>query len=590
MKSVSILVGTVSSVLLLGAGAVLHVRTPTVPNERFQAAIESVQAIQQLGAEWSVETARVRANPSANFDGLAAFVPTMLRLKKDLSENLARIPDLPERLTADTRAYLAATESLRERVERFKTAYAVIRNSERYFPLASADLILRAEQAGSTRLAREVADVTVEMEAYLASPSEPAKTDLEERLGKLDRAGAAESEVVASSIANFSAHASVLLDKRGRSQELFSGITSSTLAERAKPLTDVLEAELAERHRVGSLHRQVLVGLGAAVLLIWVFVGFSRRPAVTRNPPPSRDERRPQGHADEAEAEAEATTTPETVSAAALLRTDTQHIDTRLESPAERALVDQESWIGADPQRDGDGEGMDVLDALLTTGAVAGLMGQTLNAYIRRMNEDLKALRKDVAGTDASPESGDTAQRWKRLLGDTRRLGFFAHRLGVLGHRLAPKDRDGIDVNQCVDDVLFETGVEMSCVVERRFGGVPEVGVARTEFRLIVTACVDHVLRAFQDAGGFEAELEVRTAPNERGVTISFIHNGAELPPEQRSNQFVPFYSSQDDKAALELPAALFLARKYGGAIVLETLADERTALHVRLPMQRGGG
>ena len=582
MKSVSIVVGTVSSVLLLGAGAVLHLRTPVVPDERFRAAIESVQAIQQLGAEWSMETARVRANPTANFDGLAAFVPTMLRLKEDLSENLAHIPDLPERLTADSRAYLAAMEALRERVERFKTAYAVIRNSERYFPLASADLILRAEQAGSKSLAREVADITMEMEAYLVSPSESVKTRLEERLGKLDEAKAGEADAIASSVANFSAHASALLDKRGRFQELFSGIMSSALSERAKPLADNLEAELAERHRIRAFHRQVLIGLGAAVLLIWVFVGFSRRPVVTGHPSAAPDVR-PQGHV----VEAEVTAAPEPASAA-LLRADTHGIEARLESPAEEALADQRRWTSAGAQRDA--EGMDVLKALLTTGALAGLMSQILSAYIHRIDRDLKELRSGVAGTDDSPEPDDMAQRWRRVLSDVRRLGFFAHRMGVLGRRLAPKDRESIDVNRSLDDVLHETGADMSCVVARHFGKVPDVQIASMEFRLIVTACVDQVLRAFQDGSGFEAELEVRTAPYETGVEISFVHNGAELPPEQRRNQFLPFYGSQDDRAALELPAALFLARKYGGTIALDTLPDERTALHVRLPIQGGGG
>ena len=420
------------------------------------------------------------------------------------------------------------------------------------------------------------------MEAYLASPSEDAKTRLEERLGKLGEAGAREAEVVASSVANFLAHAGVLLDKRGRSQELFNGITSSTLAERAKPLADVLEAELAERHRAGSLHRQILIGLGAAVLLVWVFVGFSRRPAAAGSPPPAPD-LRPQGRAAEVEATAAPEPAPE-----ALLRADTQGIEARLETTEDEALADHGRWTGTHAQRDA--EGMDVLKALLTTGALPGLMGQTLSAYVHRMNKDLKELHSAVAGAGDSPEPDDMAQRWRRVLGDARRLGFFAHRMSVLGRRLAPKDRESIDVNRSLDDVLYETGAEMSCVVARHFGKVRDVRIPRMEFRLIVTACVEHVLRAFQDGSGFEAELEVRTAPDETGVGISFVHNGAGLPPEQRTNQFVPFYGSQDDKAALELPAALFLARKHGGTIVLDTLPDERTALYVRLPKEAGGG
>ena len=57
--------------------------------------------------------------------------------------------------------------------------------------------------------------------------------------------------MLASAIANFVAHAEVLLDKQGRTDELFRGITSNILSERAKPLTDSLELEQSERRGNG---------------------------------------------------------------------------------------------------------------------------------------------------------------------------------------------------------------------------------------------------------------------------------------------------------------------------------------------------
>lgn len=564
MKSASVLVGTVLSVLLLGAGATLYYLTPPDLDEHFRSAIGTIQNMQQIGAEWSVETARVRADPSANFDGLAAFVPRMKEMKDELSRSLSRIPDLSERVTADARAYVAAVDSLRERVERFKTAYAVIRNSERYLPLVSTDLMLRAEQAADASLAIEISDITQEFNVFLASPDDAARERLTERIRKLSEGSVQEDPAVASTIANFVAHAEVLLAKRGRSEELFQGIASSTLGERVSPLTDALEAEQGERRRLIGLYQQGMVAAGASVLIVWVFVGFNRR---SKSKPDSALPK-----------------VPSSTRRDAIL--DSNAEPEREESPgveADSPLIERK---GVEPsgERD-DRAGADVMDALLTSGALAGLLGQNMGAYIRRMNEDLTALRSTATGVQGESDAEGAASRWKRLNGDTRRLGFFAQRLVVLARHLAPRDRDVIDVNECLGQVLGQARVGIACAVLRRFETVPGVLASKMEIRLLFTLCVEYALHAFQDIDSAEAELEVSTSPGKSAVTVAFIHNGSWLPPEQRVNQFVPFYGSQGQQAGLELPAALYLARKCRGTVSIDTLPDERTAVLVQLPV-----
>ena len=625
MRSTPVIVGTVSSAVLIGAGVALHFLTPPDLEGRFRTAIGSVQAMQQLGAEWSVETARVRADPTANFDGLAAFVPRMHQLKANLTESLADIPSLPERLAADSRAYLAAMESLRERVERFKTAYAVIRNSERYFPLASADLMLRAEQAGNRRLSREVADISVEMDTYLSSPSVSSKNSLSTRLQALTGQGASETEEVAASIQNFAAHANVLLDRRARSQELFRGITSSTLSERTKPLTDVLETELEDRRRIATLHRQALTGLGAGVLLVWVGVGFARRSSASRRArlagSPSKE-----GATSESRTEPGIALPPESSveiagdphrdddgmdAMEALIATHPfgpMHSDARAHDDADGhrdndgmdAMDEMESLVsaqapGAAPPgaREGGASGrsgtrIDVMEALLTGGALAGLMGQTVGGYARRIREDANVLVRDGDDAQTGEDAADPAQLLRRLRADARRIGFFAHRLVLLGRHLAPKDREGVDLKRCLDEVLNDAGVQESCIVERYFKAVPDVWASTTDVRLILAMCVAHVLRAFQGMDRTEAELEVWMVAAAGGVTISFIHNGAWQPADQRANQFVPFYGSQDLATGLQLPAARHLARKYGGTVELDSRPDERGVLSVHLSVDDG--
>lgn len=569
MKSMSSMIGTVASVLLIGAGAALYFLTPPDVDRQFRTAIGTIQKMQQLGAEWGVETARVRADPSANFDGLAEFVPRMRQMKGVLRENLAQIPDLSDRVAADARAYLSAMESLRERVERFKTAYAVIRNSERYLPLSSAELTARAQGAGDRELAREVSLLTQELSAFLAASNEADRERLSGRIQALKDEGSRKTSVLASAIANFVAHAEVLLDKQGRTDELFRGITSNILSERVKPLTDSLESEQNDRRRSATLHQQGMIALGVGVLLVWIVIGFTRRS--------------PRTGLAEVSAEPTAPIAPvvstvtvgrepvvASVSRSEAVSPDVDTLDFEVR-PSRRVRT-----------------GADLIQDLLTTGAMPGLMGQSMGAYTRRMSEDLNAIRQKTGEAGTSKETEEVAQRWRRLLGDTRRLGFFAQRMVVLARHLAPNDRGNIDVNECLDEVLSEAGAGMSCTVERRFEAVPVVAASRTELQLIFATCTDYALHALRDMDSAEAKLEVSTSAAGQRVTISFTHNGGWLPPEQRKNQFVPFYASQDQKAGIELPAALYLAKKYRGSVSIDTLSDERTTVRVQLPAGTG--
>ena len=580
MKAGLILIGTVATILLAGSAVALYFMAPPVFEGRFRSALLAVRSMHQLGAEWSVETARVQADASANFDGLAAFVPRIKRLQGELSESLSHIPNLPERLTADVRAYSAAMDSLRERVERFKTAYAVIRNSERYFPLASADLIFRAEKTENKQLVREINDIAVEMNFYLASPSKTTKELLTKRLRKVNEARARETEEVASSVENFTAHANVLLDKRARSLELFEGIAASTLYERTKPLTQYLEEVRNMRRRTASVYQQVGIGCGGGALVMLVLAGFAGRSAATQRPLSVRSAQAEGYAASQGIASSTRPVLTNSSTAGPPLFTRSH------EAPTERMPVIAGDGIRMVTQSGA--AGTDTMEALLTTGALAGVMGQSMGGYTRRMKEDLGTLSDDATGGPAKLVVEGTVQRWRRLRGDVRRLDFLAQRLHMLGRRIAPNDRGSIDVNQCLVEVLNETGANDICIVERQFEEVPEVHGSKTEVRLIFTLCIEYILRGLGELHRSETELLVWTKLDEERVTITFIHNGAWVAPEHQARQFIPFYGSIDPKAALALPTALYLARKQGGTSVQEFLSNNRASLIVQLSVDSG--
>ena len=164
--------GTTVSLLLIGVGgAVFYLTPPSSLDLQFRATSGMVQRMYQLASKWAVESSRVLADPASNFDSLSVFVPQVRELRSAFTESMASLPVSPQ-AAADARAYVAALDALGERVERFKTAYSAIRNSERYLPLASDELVKLALGAGDEPFVREIRSVTGAIAEYIAAPSD----------------------------------------------------------------------------------------------------------------------------------------------------------------------------------------------------------------------------------------------------------------------------------------------------------------------------------------------------------------------------------------------------------------------------------
>ena len=104
MKSGALILGIIVSALVLAAAGVLYSITGSGSGQLYRASIDEVRRIDQLASNWSVEIARVKADPLADFDSLAAFIPRMARLKESL-----RPPGAPPTSPTDSPATSRAT-------------------------------------------------------------------------------------------------------------------------------------------------------------------------------------------------------------------------------------------------------------------------------------------------------------------------------------------------------------------------------------------------------------------------------------------------------------------------------------------------
>jgi hypothetical protein len=209
---------------LAGAGYV-YMQSQAIDNTRLERAVALVQTLQGLDGRWSVELLKVNANPEAHFDGLAAISPEVTRHSRELKKIARTEEAVPPALKAALMGYLSRLDSKGERVERFKSAYAIVRNSERYLPLAVQMVSARTGEFQQASLDQSVQTYLADLNSYFQTPDDAEKGRILGNLGKL-RAGRDQyPPTLRSALGNFIAHALVLVAQTGPLNELLASAT-----------------------------------------------------------------------------------------------------------------------------------------------------------------------------------------------------------------------------------------------------------------------------------------------------------------------------------------------------------------------------
>ena len=288
MRVGAVILGAIVTVLALaGVGALYAMGGGGGAEGQYRTTLGLLREIQQLSSNWSIETARVKSDPLADFDSLAAFVPRMTRLKQNLAASVRQIPDLPDRLAGDLRAYSSAVDAKEERIERFKTDYAVVRNSTNYFPLAAASLVQQAEAAAVGDVARTVAAIASDMSTYLMTPTDTGRSRLAAALQALRAASGEYPLPVANALVDFISHGEILLDRKEAAEELFREATSSDLSDLTNRLAGRLQLELDRREVATRYYQHGMVAVIGVLVLFWIGLLMLRKP---RGGPPAIDE------------------------------------------------------------------------------------------------------------------------------------------------------------------------------------------------------------------------------------------------------------------------------------------------------------
>ena len=594
MKSGAIFVGVVVSALLLALAGTLYLLAGNNGEQHYRTSISLVRQIQQLSSNWSVEIARVKADPFADFDSLAAFIPRMALLKDELSETAQRIPGLPDRLASNLNAYRNAVEAKEERIERFKSGYAIVRNSTRYLPLATAAVQQRAREARDESLARSIAALAQDMTSYLGTPTDTARERLSAELQRLREQSVAYPVPLANALANLAAHAEVLLEKQEPTERLFREATSSDISDLTDRLVDSLEFELGRAEVLTTRYEGGILGVFGVLTLFWIVLAIQQRSragpgapepvlaAAAAAPGPAVAIPAPETDAAPAPspepAAAAATATPATdgdtgdaLPAAALF-----------EAPAEVAERGAEAAM---------------MQGFLTECVAESLVSSTsrITAGMERLRLAQNRLRTALRDSDVllEPEDGaDLDEEMEAASAVSLSVRREANAIADVAKRLAAfsslpngeTEHGLVDVNACIEEAIAATGAESAATVARKLGTLPEIFASKTDIRVLIAQIIENSLHAVEGLDDRNGTIKIDTARKNDEILVTIIDNGVGITPDRRSRIFKPFYTSREGAMGLGLPLAGHLARKYEGGIKINSLPGQGTVTRITLP------
>ena len=576
MKPGALILGIIVSVLLLAAAGALYVMAGNHGGQHYRVSINLVRQIQQLSSSWSVEIARVRADPFADFDALAAFIPRMARLEERLAATARSIPGLPDRLASDIRAYLSAIDAKEERIERFKTGYAVVRNSTRYLPLAASSVVRQARDLNHEPLAQRIATLAQDMQLFLATPTGAGGERLSGNVERLREASVGYPPSVANALANLLAHAEVLIEKQGPTEELFQGATSNEITELSDRLAGALAFERDRREAAATYYERGVLAVIAVLALFWILLAVQQRA---------------RGGA-AAEARADSPREP-VIGDYEPLRSARDAPDAPPPGPAD------EKPAAAPPA------GLSAEAALLYR-FLSRQVGGNIATATERINVRLDSLREihqkiqralrsgDLLpelpdGTDLDEEIEAGAATAAHVHREVNSIADLASRLASfpgLTNGLANGDaeRAMVDINTCVDEVVAATGAEQAAAVSKRLDDVPEIFASKTELRLLLAQVLENSVRAVQGLEARRGTIKIDTMPRKDEIVITVIDNGSGIAPDRRRRIFKPFYTSRNGAMGLGLTLAGHLVKQYEGEIKVNSLPGQGTVTRITLP------
>ena len=287
--------GIVVSLALLASAGFFYVaiQRDEMVTAQCMRAVDSIRSTQMLAAQWSVEVGKVKNEVNSNFDVLADFVDRMSPHIQVIHDSQSAMPNLPSDIKWALNGYVQRLKAREERIERFKSGFAIVRNSRRIIPREGALLAEAARDGGYRRVEAATRQILEWTPSFLRQPTEVQHQRLEQAARTL--AESAADTPLRTQAETLNKHVGALLQHHGLTEQRFEDVMHTDLEDRAERVIGLLDAD----HQQSRTKRRYLdygfwVSLGLAVfywatLIVRWLRGRRKEKAASRAPEGARE-------------------------------------------------------------------------------------------------------------------------------------------------------------------------------------------------------------------------------------------------------------------------------------------------------------
>ena len=268
-RLLEVALGIVVSLALLASAGFFYVaiQRDEMVTAQCMRAVDSIRSTQMLAAQWSVEVGKVKNEVNSNFDVLADFVDRMSPHIQVIHDSQSAMPDLPSDIKWALNGYVQRLKAREERIERFKSGFAIVRNSRRIIPREGALLAEAARDGGHGRVEAVTRQILERTQSFLGQPTEVQHQRLEQAARAL--AENAAGTPLRNQAETLIKHVGALLQHHRLTEQRFEDVMRTDLEDRAERVIGLLDAD----HQQSRTKRRYLdygfwVSLGIA-LFYW---------------------------------------------------------------------------------------------------------------------------------------------------------------------------------------------------------------------------------------------------------------------------------------------------------------------------------
>lgn len=573
------LITFVSAIIVMVCMVVLFALSRDESAAVYDRVYNDLHALQTLDNQWSLEVVKVSANPQADFDSLAGFLPTIRSHKNELRRLLSRPDSLSREHKSALRSYLSMLDSKEERIERFKSGYAIVRNSERYLPEAARMAVTVAQSSNEFAIAEQVAARLGDLEAYLISPNEVEMQRLVLALRSLGESAVRSVLRVRETLDVFLAHATVLLNRKGPVMTLLADATRTITSDEADQLKAVF-GELRKRHLTIKDKYEGGILLLAAVLfllVLWAMRGRQNRERAASQP--------------QELLEGEVVVTSGDGSTGGGVSGADLSFGGAEEAAALSSLAAQTDRLNA----------RTIMDDISRTTQLLRALARKLNAVHdsnQRKLTDLNELLSEqlAAGTSSTSnkrlvsvaqstltafQSEAASNMMEQLARGSARVNFAAKRFALGSGFNRTGLEDWIVINACIEAAVQITNLRERADVHLRLSEAPSILGLREEF---VTIFVN-VLRNAADALRDEPVIRIKSEVVVDTLVVTISDNGIGMDNETRNSAPKMFYTTKAQAFGTGLATVHALIGRMNGDVLLSSAPDKGTAVKLTLPL-----